>query len=98
MTIVAKLRVQPGKEAAFEAAAAEMIDYVKAREPGTRTYVMHRSTADPTEYLFYEVYVDQAAAAAHAGSEQMQTFLAKLQGLLAGHPEIGMYEEVAGKK
>jgi len=98
MTIIAKLKVQAGKEAAFEAAAGEMVDYVKTNEPGTRTYIMHKSTADPTEYVFYEVYVDQAAAAAHSGSEQMMKFLGAVRGLLAGHPDIGMYEEVVGKK
>lgn len=98
MTIIAKLKVHAGKEAAFEAVAAEMVEYVKKNEPGTRTYIMHKSTADPTEYVFYEVYVDQAAAGAHSSSEQMMKFFAATRGLLAGHPEIGMYEEVMGKK
>ena len=98
MTIIAKLKVKAGQDAAFEAAAGEMVEYVKTKEPGTRTYILHKSTADPAEYLFYEVYVDQEAAAAHSGSEQMMKFLGAAQGLLDGHPEIGMYEELFGKK
>ncbi|MCK6555874.1 antibiotic biosynthesis monooxygenase [Candidatus Binatia bacterium] len=98
MTIIAKLKVRAGQENAFEAAASEMVEYVKTSEPGTRTYILHKSTADSREYLFYEVYVDQAAAATHGGSEQMMKFLGAAQGLLEGHPEIGMYEELIGKK
>ena len=56
MTVIAKLKVRPGKEAEFERAAREMVAHVKAAEPGTLTYVLHRSAADPTVFAFYEVY------------------------------------------
>jgi quinol monooxygenase YgiN len=98
VTVIAKLKVQDGKGAAFEAAARELIAYVEANEPGTRTYLLHRSTADPTEYLYYEVYADKAALAAHGASEAMQRFFGTVGGLAAGRPEITMYEEIAGKR
>jgi quinol monooxygenase YgiN len=89
VTVMAKLKVQPGKESAFEGAAGELIAYVKENEPGTLTYVLHRSTADPTEYVYYEVYTDQAALAAHGGSAAMQKFFGAIGPL---------YDEVAAKR
>jgi len=98
MTVIAKLKVKAGSEATFQQQANKMITHVKANEPGTLTYILHRSTADPTEFLFYEVYSDQAAFAAHGASEPMQQFFGAIGTLLDGRPEISMYDELGGKK
>ncbi|MBI4514267.1 MAG: antibiotic biosynthesis monooxygenase [Deltaproteobacteria bacterium] len=98
MTVIAKLKVQAGSEGAFRQAADKMIAHVKANEAGTPVYILHRSTGDPSEFMFYEVYADQAAFAAHGGSEAMQQFFGAVGGLLEGRPEITMWEELAGKK
>ena len=76
----------------------KMIAHVKANEPGTLTYLLYRSTADPTTFLVYEVYTDQAAFAAHGASEPMQEFFRLAGGILDGRPDIAMYEEVDGKR
>jgi quinol monooxygenase YgiN len=98
MTVIARLKVRPGKEAEFERAAREMVAHVKASEPGTVTYVLHRSTADPTVFAFYEVYADAAAFTAHSQSDRMRQFGRGLAGALEGQPEITMYEEIDGKR
>jgi len=98
MTVIATLKIKAGSEATFLQAADKMIVHVKANEPGTLTYLLNRSTSDPTEFVFYEIYADAAAFAAHGGSEPMQQFFGALGGLLDGRPEIKMYEEIAGKK
>lgn len=98
LTVIATLKAKTGSEAALEKAAQEMVEYVKQHEPGTITYLVNRCASDPTEYVFYEVYADQAAFAAHGGSEQMQKFFGVAASLLDGRPAIKMYEEVGGKK
>jgi len=98
VTVIATLKVKPGNEAAFERAARDMITHVKANEPGTLTYLLHRSSGDPTEFVFYETYADQEAFATHGGSEQMKKFFGVAGGLLDGRPEIKMYEQIDGKK
>jgi quinol monooxygenase YgiN len=97
MTVVAKLKVKQGQEEALIAGLRKMIAHVKANEPGTQTYVLHRSTANPSQFLVYEVYADQAAFAAHGGSDAMREFFTLVATLLDGRPEIEMYEELAGK-
>lgn len=98
MTVVARLKVKAGSEKAFEQAAQKMITHVKANEPGTLTYLLNRSTADPTEFVFYEVYADPGAFAAHGSSEPMQQFFGAVGGLLDGQAEIKMFEEIGGKR
>jgi len=98
MTVIAKLKVRAGKEADFEKAAREMVAHVKAQEPGTLKYVLHRSSADPTVFAFYEVYADADAFTAHSGSDRMRQFGRGLGGVLDGQPEITMYEEIDGKR
>jgi len=96
ITVIAKLKVQPGKEAEFEAAGKEMIAKVKA-EPGTLTYILHQNTKDPAEFTYYEVYQDQAALDSHGKTDHMKAFGGKIGALLAGRPEIAILTEVARK-
>jgi len=98
MTVIAKLKVKAGSEATFQQQANKMITHVKANEPGTVTYILYRSTSDPTTFMFYEVYADQAAFTAHGASEPMQQFFGAVGTLVDGRPEITMYEELGGKK
>ncbi len=97
LTVVAKIKVKADKTEAFEAEARKMIAQVRENEPGTLTYTLHQSTADAGEYLFYEVYQDQAAFVAHGGSPAMQAFFAALGGIVDGRPELTMYESIMSK-
>ena len=98
MTVVAKLKVKPGQEDALVAGMRKMIAHVTANEPGTQTYVLYRSQRDPSQFLVYEVYADQAAFAAHGASEPMKEFFKLAGGILDGRPDIAMYEEIDGKR
>jgi quinol monooxygenase YgiN len=98
VTVIAKLKVKSGSEATFTQAAEKMIAHVKAHEPGTTTYLLNRAADEPTEFVFYEIYTDQGAFAAHSGSDAMQQFFGAVGGLLDGRPEIRMYEELGGKR
>ena len=97
ITVIAKLKVQPGKDAEFEAAAKQMIATVKESEPGTLSYVLHKNTKDATEFIYYEVYQDQAAFDSHGKTDHMKAFGGKIGALLAGRPEITRLTEVARK-
>ena len=97
LTVIAKIKAKPDQGATFEAAAKKMLAHVKANEPGTLSYILHRSTADATTYLFYEVYQDQAAFAQHGGSPAMQAFFGAMNGVVDGRPELEMYEAIASR-
>ncbi len=97
ITILAKLQALPGKEREVEQAFMTMIAAVKANELGpVVTYSLHRLDSDPTTFLFYEQYADDAALAAHGKSEHMAALNAALRGNLAGRPVIERYTKLAG--
>jgi quinol monooxygenase YgiN len=54
----------PGREAETEARVVRFVELVKKAEPDI-TYRLHRSTKEPTIFLFYEVYPSQAAFDKH---------------------------------
>lgn len=74
VTIYAFFRINEGKEDEAEQAIKEMVAAVEANEPGCVFYAMNRSQQDPLDVHVFEVYKDQAAAAAHAASEHMGAF------------------------
>lgn len=85
--IIATLRVQPGKEAEFEAVFAELAPAVAANEPGNSYYRLFR-TEEAGVYKVLECYDDGAAVEAHRASEHFRTLGAKLGPCLGGAPEI----------
>lgn len=85
--IIATLRVQPDKEAEFEAVFAELAPAVRANEPGNSFYKLFR-TAEAGVYKVLECYDDEAAVAAHRASDHFRALGAKLGPCLAGAPEI----------
>lgn len=96
ITVIAKLKVKAGNEAAFKDAATAMIQQVKT-EPGTQTYILHQGTQDPTSFVYYEVYGDQAAFDAHGKTPHMAEFGKKIGALLDGRPQIDVLREVTRK-
>lgn len=85
--VVARLKIQDGKQDEFENIFAELEAAVRQNEPGNNFYACHR-TDDPTVYVVLEQYQDQAALDAHRNSDHFKTIGAKLGGVMAGRPEI----------
>jgi quinol monooxygenase YgiN len=95
ITVIAKLRVNEGKETDFIAAGKKMIAAVKANEAGrTLAYDLFRSKTEPGLFLFIESYADDEALAAHRTTPHMAEFGGALQGLLSGRTEIERFEPV----
>ena len=85
--VIATLRVQPGKEAEFEAVFAELAPAVAANEAGNSYYRLFR-TDDASVYKVLECYDDEAAVEAHRASDHFRTLGARLGPCLASAPEI----------
>ena len=97
VVVMAKIRAKP--EHADEVAGHfhEMVDWVALHELATITYSCNRSTAEPSEFVFFERYPDSTAFDAHSKSERFAQLVGQLQGKLMAAPEVVMMEEVAAK-
>ena len=95
LAVIAKITALPGMR-------DEVVDVLRdvvaatADEPGTLVYAMNVDKADENVVWFYELYTDDAALGAHAGSEAMKAAGGKLRDKAAGRPEIMLCELVGG--
>jgi len=98
VTLIARLKALPGKEAEAVKHIKEMVAAVQAKEPGALAYISHTVAGSPGEFLFFEVYADEATKDAHMSSPHFQR-LAALFGTVfdAGFgAKIENLERVAG--
>lgn len=61
------------------------------KESGCIRYELHQNNADPSDLTFIEEWESDAALDAHLQTDHVQAGLAKLDGLLAGEPDIRRY-------
>jgi quinol monooxygenase YgiN len=73
-TIVARFKIQEGKEAEAEEAMQKQAAAVEAGEPGALAYIFNRNRKEPLEITVFEVYADDDAVQAHRGTDYMAAF------------------------
>ena len=92
---VATLKIQDGKQAAFEEAFAACQTAVKATEPGCHLYSLCRDKSDNTTYVVMEIYADEEARKTHGSSDEVRAAMGALGGMLAGAPTLSEVEIVS---
>jgi quinol monooxygenase YgiN len=71
---IAHYRVKLSGVDKVKRAIVEFVPYVKAHEPGTRLYVAWQQKDDPTRFVHFFIFEDEAAHGAHASSEAVKRF------------------------
>ena len=94
--LIAKLKVQPGKGAAFEAAFKPLSEIVNSDvEPGALVYKLCKSRQDPDTYVVMELYRDQVAVDEHPKTKHFTELWAHIQPLLVpGRPDLEFIDSV----
>jgi quinol monooxygenase YgiN len=92
--VVAKLKIQDGKQGEFETVAKDLMAKVKANEPGCLTYQLYKARAASTEYIFMEQYASSDALKAHGQTDYFKAAGPKLGAVLAGAPVVEYYDIV----
>ncbi len=86
--LVVTLKVQDGKQAEFESFVTDLVQQVRANEPGTLVYTLTKSKTDPTEYTFIEQYATPEDRVKHGQSEYFKAAGPKFAAVLAGRPTM----------
>ncbi|MGO4325862.1 putative quinol monooxygenase [Cupriavidus sp. 2TAF22] len=84
--IVAKIKVQEGREAEFEALAADLVAASRG-EAGCLSYELWRSDEDRV-YVFIERYADEAAAQAHVKADHYRRIGRQMGAFMDGAPTV----------
>ncbi len=93
ITVIAKIRAAEGKASLLEALLLEQAAAVRKAEPGCMSYKLHQSETDPSLFVFYEQYANEAARTAHQNGEHMRAFRERrvAQGLVEGAVEVEVF-------
>jgi quinol monooxygenase YgiN len=75
--------VQEGQEKAFIEIATKLVAATRAEE-GCLFYTLYQSTENPSEFIIYEEYKDDAAFEAHAASAHFAAFVEATDGMMDG--------------
>ena len=65
-------------------AIQEFVPYVKANEPGTQMYLAWQRQDDPTRFVHFFIFADEAAHKTHGRSEAVKRFEAAYRPELVG--------------
>ena len=95
VTVVARIQAKPEKKAETRAALLALIEPTH-REPGCIDYALHQSTEDPAVFVFYENWRSKQDLDEHLQMPYIQAMFARIDELLAGPPEIGMFSKIGG--
>jgi quinol monooxygenase YgiN len=90
--IIAKAKVQEGKESEFEKVALELSRQVEANESGNKLYKLCKSAEG--EYFFIELYESAEAMAEHGAASHLKEAGPRFAGLMAGRPELTVLDVV----
>ncbi len=71
--VIAKIYIIAGKEKEFWGMTPALIEATR-NESGNLAYTLYQSTENPSEFMVYEEYTDEAAFNAHCASEAFQSF------------------------
>ncbi len=98
VSIIARFKMQAGKEDEALERLRTMVSSVQAQEPGALAYICHRSQNDPAEIVFFEEYADDAAFQTHTQTPHMGELRAAFAAGLfdAANVKIERLERVAG--
>jgi len=71
---IAQYRVRPSGVEKVRRAIEEFVPYVQANEPGTRMYTAWQQKDDPTRFVHFFLFDDEAALDLHSKSEAVKRF------------------------
>lgn len=82
--------------ARFDELVSRTGEQIKANEPGTLIYTVHRVEGRPLERIFYELYADRDAFEVHESQSYVMEFLSAREEYLAS-TQVDRLDFMSGK-
>jgi quinol monooxygenase YgiN len=74
VVVIARWTVAPGQESRIVDIIARFLPQAQA-EPGVKTFQIVQSKENTAEFVFFEVFADEAAFASHQASDHFKTLI-----------------------
>jgi quinol monooxygenase YgiN len=71
---IAEYQVRPSGVENVKRAIEEFVPYVRSHEQGTRMYTAWQCESDPTKFVHFFIFENEAAHVAHGDSEAVKKF------------------------
>lgn len=81
---IAEYKIRPEGVDKVTRAIQEFTDYVKANEPGTKMYLAWQQQENPTRFVHFFIFENEAALKAHSQSDAVKRFEAAYRPELDG--------------
>ena len=90
ISLVVKVRANPGREDDYVRYSKEFGDFVEANRPGCILFRTYR-TDDPLEFVTIEHFESEADLQAHQAADDTKAALARLEGVIDGGLDASIY-------
>jgi quinol monooxygenase YgiN len=94
-TFVARLVVRKGQEARFESLQRELSEVTHSTEPGTAVYDVIKHRTEPSTYIVYGRFVDDAAFQLHMKAESHERLVPDILASLAQDMDLQFFDWIA---
>jgi quinol monooxygenase YgiN len=91
---IARLKVKPGHEAAFERLQKELSELTHLHEPDTLVYDVIRHRSEPGVYVVYARFKDEAAFQLHQTTEFHDRLVPPIMETLGGDMDLQFFDWV----
>lgn len=96
--IIAEYKVRNSGVEKVKRAIAEFVPHIQAHEPGTKLYLAWQQKQDPTRFVHFFIFENEAAQQTHSRSDAVKRFEAAYRPELdGGEVKFTDYEVVAAK-
>ena len=94
-TFVARLVVRAGQEAKFESLQRELSEQTHATEPGTIVYDVIKHRTEPSTYIVYGRFADEAAFQLHMQAPSHERLVPDILASLAQDMDLQFFDWIA---
>jgi quinol monooxygenase YgiN len=92
--VVARFKAMPGKSDEVREVLKGLVEPTR-KETGCLVYELLQNTKDPSDFTFVEEWKNDEAFDSHTSSDHIKALGTRLNGLVIGIPDIGVYSVVA---
>lgn len=88
--VIARLKLKDERVKDFLELTKDLIAQTR-KEPGNDLYNLYQMPGDPSEFIFYEEYKDEASVAAHKTNDHYKAFSEGVKPMLAQPMNVSVF-------
>ena len=92
--VLAFFKAKPGMDRELEKILLTLVPLTRS-EPGNIAYILHRSTENPDELMFDEIFASYSAFIEHSQKQYIKSLVSRIEHLISAPVKVETYSEIA---